>query len=116
MVIALATNRPHPVALANPTALTDAPSASNARDVAPPKPIFDFKPYVAVLSVTGEAHEKNIEAERFNDSVSIHLKFQNLTDKMIIGLRGRVSVLDGFGKEVYSFGFRDDDRILERVS
>jgi len=29
-----------------------------------------------------------------------------------VGLRGYLSVIDGFGKEVYGFTFRDDDKIL----
>jgi hypothetical protein len=75
---------------------------------------FDATPYVAVISATGRAHTKNYEAERFSDSVDVNIKFQNLTDKTIVGIRGSVSVLDGFGKTVYSFGFRDDDKILPK--
>jgi prepilin-type processing-associated H-X9-DG protein len=41
----------------------------------------------------------------------VSLRFKNLTNKTIVGLRGHVAVLDGFGKTVYSFGFRDDDKI-----
>jgi hypothetical protein len=46
--------------------------------------------------------------------MDIGLTFRNLTDKTITGLRGRVTVLDGFGKAVYSFSFCDDDKILPK--
>jgi hypothetical protein len=80
----------------------------------PSKPDFDASPYILVASVAGHIYLKNPEAERFSDSIDLHLRLKNLTDKTIVGVRGQLAVLDGFGIPVYSFGFRDDNRILPK--
>jgi hypothetical protein len=112
VLLAFAHNRPAKAAphTYSGSALSSAAGAvSSASD--PADATFDASPYVNVVSVTGRTLSKNYDAQRYEDSVDIGLKFRNLTDKTITGLRGRVAVLDGFGKAAYSFGFRDDDKI-----
>jgi hypothetical protein len=118
ILIAFATTMSAKAPSANgPTLATSESSGSSPRSgsdssaVAPSEPKFDSSPYVSVVSVTGRINPKNTEAERFSDSIDVSLMFKNLTDKTIVGLRGRVEVLDGFGKVAFSFGFRDDDKI-----
>lgn len=72
---------------------------------------YDFSQTIQVLSVSAKAYGKNYEAGRYSNSIVITPVFRNLTDKTIIGIRGRITVLDGFGRAVYSFGFRDDDKL-----
>jgi prepilin-type processing-associated H-X9-DG protein len=72
---------------------------------------FDSSPYVALVSANARIYEKNYQAERFSDSLRILLKFKNITQKEITGIKGRVEVLDGFSKPVFAFNFRDDGKI-----
>jgi hypothetical protein len=89
------------------------PSGTGAADTSTPaEPEFDSKPYIEVTSVDGRHLSKDYEASRFHDEVIIGVEFKNLSTKTIVGLRGKLSVLDGFGKEVYSFGFRYDNKIV----
>jgi hypothetical protein len=111
-LIAYAHNRPARILPTSRPALLSGSFGEPSSIPAPiPKTDFDSSPYVIVESVIGQTHAKNYEASRYSDSLDISLRFKNLTDKTITGLRGRVSVLDGFGNVVYSFGFRDDDKI-----
>ena len=77
----------------------------------PPEPTLDASPYVLVTKITGAQLPKDFEASRFNDCIIISPVFKNVGKKTIVGLQGRISVLDGFGKEVYGFNFRADDKI-----
>ena len=62
-------------------------------------------------SVTGKRYGKDYEANRYNSSVVITPLFKNVGSKTIVGLQGHLSVLDGFGKEVYGFNFRSDNKL-----
>jgi len=73
---------------------------------------FDATPYVTVVSISASQYQKNLEAERFHDSIVISPIFRNVGNKTVVGIQGRLSVKDGFGNEVYGFNFRDDDKIL----
>ncbi len=73
---------------------------------------FDASSYVQVVSVTGNWVQKDYEASRYSNAVRIYPRLKNVSNKTIVGLRGRISMIDGFGKEVYGFGFRDDDKLL----
>ena len=55
---------------------------------------------------------KDYEASRYSNSIVISPIFGNVGSNTILGLQGRLSVVDGFGKEVYGFKFRADDKIL----
>ena len=67
------------------------------------QPDFDASPYVQVSSITGQTLPKNYDASRYSNTVLISRVFKNIGTKAIVGLQGRVSVIDGFGKEVYAF-------------
>jgi hypothetical protein len=73
---------------------------------------FDSSPYVQVSSISAHIVDKDYEASRYRNSVVIYPIFKNIGSSTIVGLRGRLSVIDGFGKEVFGFNFRDDDKIL----
>ena len=93
------------------------PSLSGASADAPPptnstEPEFDSSPYVQLASISARRLAKDYEASRYSNSVVISPVFRNVGSKPIVGLQGRLSVIDGFGKEVYGFNFRDDDKIL----
>jgi len=77
-----------------------------------PESNFDSSPFIRLDSVSGRVLEKNYDVSRYSNSIVISPTFRNTGSKAIVGLRGRLSVIDGFGKEVYGFNFRDDDRIL----
>lgn len=79
--------------------------------IADVQPELDSSPYVQITSITGKQYAKNFEAERYHDSIVIALGIKNTGQKTIVGLRGHLSVLDGFGKEAYGFNFRDDDKL-----
>jgi len=82
-----------------------APTNSTASD-------FDSSPYVQVTSISGRVLAKDYEASRYSNSIVISPVFRNVGSNTIVGLRGRLSVVDGFGREVYGFNFRADDKIL----
>lgn len=86
--------------------------ATSATEAPPVEPDLDPSPYVQVVSINGTHSSKNYAASRFSDTATVSVVFKNVSDRTIVGLRGRLSVLDGFGKEVYGFGFRDDDKLL----
>jgi hypothetical protein len=88
-------------------ASADAPAPTNSTEAS-----FDSSPYVQVASISARRLAKDYEASRYSNSVVISPVFRNVGSKTIVGLRGRLSVIDGFGKEVYGFNFRDDDKIL----
>jgi hypothetical protein len=77
-----------------------------------PEPEFDASPYVQVSSITGRRYGKDYEESRYSNTVVITPVFKNVSEKIIIGLRGQLSVVDGFGKEVYGFNFRSDDKLV----
>lgn len=77
----------------------------------PTEPVFDFSPYVRMGDISGSQLPKDYEAHRFSDTVVISVAFRNVGNKTITGVQGRISMLDGFGKEVYGFAFRADDKI-----
>jgi hypothetical protein len=85
----------------------DAPSPTNLTE-----PNFDSSPYVQLASISARRLAKDYEASRYGNSVVISPVFRNVGSNTIVGLQGRLSVIDGFGKEVYGFNFRDDDKIL----
>lgn len=98
------------VASSTPSVATATPSKST--EPAVPEPEIDLSPYVEVVSITGKHYGKDAEAGRYRSSVVIAVVFKNSGTKAIVGLRGRLSVLDGFGKEAYGFNFRADDKLL----
>lgn len=76
------------------------------------EPEFDSSAYVQVTSISAIRLAKDYDASRYSNSVVISPVFRNVGSNTIVGLQGRLSVIDGFGKEVYGFNFRDDDKIL----
>jgi hypothetical protein len=76
-----------------------------------PEPELDASPYVEVSSITGHRYGKDIQAGRYSNTVVISPVFKNVGPKTIVGLQGRMSVLDGFGNEVYGFNFRADNKL-----
>lgn len=84
-------------------ASTDAPAS---------QPDFDSSTFVQVSSISAELLAKDDDASRYSNSVVIYPVFRNVGTGTIVGLQGHLSVIDGFGKEVYGFNFRDDDKIL----
>ncbi|MFB3778479.1 MAG: hypothetical protein ACE141_12755 [Bryobacteraceae bacterium] len=73
---------------------------------------FDPSLYVQVVSTTGRHLLKDYDAGRLSDCVAIKVDLRNVSDKIIVGVKGRVSVLDGFGTELYKFAYRSDERLL----
>jgi hypothetical protein len=88
-------------------ASVDAPAPTN-----PTEPDFDSSPYVQLTSISARRLAKDYDANRYRNSVVISPVFKNVGSRAIVGLRGRLSVIDGFGNEVYGFNFRDDDKML----
>ena len=78
----------------------------------PTEPDFDSSPYVQVTSISAGLLTKDYEASRYSNSIVITPVFRNVGRNTIVGMQGRLSVMDGFGQEVYGFNFRDDDKIL----
>lgn len=76
-----------------------------------PEPEYDFSSMLSTVSVSGRVMPKNFEASRFSDSVAIEPIIRNTSNRTIVGIRGRIVVLDGFGKEVGAFNFKDDDKL-----
>jgi hypothetical protein len=109
--IALGLSMPRDEADSGHVESTAGAAVQDAKPERKPVPDFDATPYVEVVSVTGSHHPKNITAGRFSSYVAISPVFKNLSGKTIVGLRGRISVQDGFAREVYSFTFRDDDKL-----
>jgi hypothetical protein len=73
----------------------------------------DFaSPYVQLSSITAKRLDKDYEVNRYSNSVLILPVFTNVGSGTIVGLRGHLSVLDGFGEEVFGFNFRADDKLL----
>lgn len=97
------------VATAN--ALSGSQGSDSASAPPPQDPTIDASPYVTALKISGEVQPKDIEASRFSDSIVISPVFKNVSSKTIVGLQGRISMIDGFGNEVYGFKFRDDDKM-----
>jgi len=91
--------------VSGPSADAPAPTTSTAPD-------FDASPYVQVTSISARRLAKDYEASRYSNSVVISPVFKNVGSSTIVGLRGHLSVIDGFGNEVFGFNFRDDDKIL----
>jgi len=85
----------------------DAPAPTNSTE-----PDFDSSPYIQLTSISATRLAKDYEASRYSNSVVISPAFRNVGSNTIVGLRGRLAVIDGFGKEVYGFNFRADDKIL----
>ena len=97
----------------NAPAQSESPSTqSSSQSKADATPAFDSSPYVQVLSITARRFEKDYDANRYSDSIVITPVFKNVGQKTITGLRGHLSVLDGFGTEVYGFNFRADDKLF----
>jgi hypothetical protein len=84
-----------------------APASTNSTE-----PDFDSSPYVQLTSISATRLPKDYEASRYSNSVVISPVFGNVGSSTIVGLQGHLSVLDGFGKEVYGFNFRNDEKIL----
>ena len=76
------------------------------------EPDFDSSPYIQLTSISAKRLAKDYEASRYSNSVVVSPVFRNIGSGIIVGLRGRLAVIDGFGKEVYGFNFRADDKIL----
>ncbi len=99
----------------NPTiasSITSAAAATNeAAAPADPAPEFDFSPYIQTVSVRARVYGKDYEASRYSPEIVVTPTFRNLSSKTIVGIRGRIAVLDAFGRDVYSFGFRDDGKV-----
>jgi hypothetical protein len=101
------------------TAIKVSPDGSanqNGTSAEPPAPTtepdFDSSPYIQLTSISARRLAKDYDASRYSNSVVISPVFKNVGSNTIVGLQGRLSVIDGFGKEVYGFNFRDDDKIL----
>jgi hypothetical protein len=86
-------------------------NTTTSEPVPTPMPDFDASPYLEVSSVTGKHYGKDYDANRYNSSLVITPVFKNIGSKAIVGLQGYLSVVDGFGKEVYGFNFRSDDKL-----
>src|SRR5712664_9874 len=84
-------------------ASTDAPASQSD---------FDSSPFIQLSSISAKLFAKDYEASRYRNSVVIYPVFRNVGSRTIVGLRGYLSVIDGFGKEVHGFNFRGDDKIL----
>ena len=71
-------------------------------DASPPtnstEPDFDYSPYVQLASISARRLAKDYEASRYSNSVVISPVFRNVGSNTIVGLQGRLSVIDGFGK------------------
>ena len=76
------------------------------------EPDFDSSPYIQLTSISARRLAKDYEASRYRNSVILYPVFRNVGSNTIVGLRGHLSMIDGFGKEVYGFNFPDDDKIL----
>ncbi len=63
-------------------------------------------------SSDGAPNLRGITADSPAPTIVISPLFRNVGSNTIVGLRGRLAVIDGFGKEVYGFNFRADDKIL----
>lgn len=87
------------------------PGKETTATAVPNAPEYDFSPYVQIVSVKANTYDKDYEASRFAPKIVITPIFRNIGTKMIIGIRGRIVVLDAFGHKVYSFSFRDDDKL-----
>lgn len=74
-------------------------------------PEVDFSQTIQTVAVKARMLGKDYEASRYNSEIVITPTFHNLTSKTIVGIRGRIAVLDAFGHEAYSFGFKDDDKL-----
>jgi hypothetical protein len=100
----------------NPTGTAAAISAVPAPSppMRPPESALNSAPYVTITKVTGNVLPKDIEESRFSDAITISPVFKNVGTKTIVGLQGRISMVDGFGKEVYGFNFRADDKLAPR--
>jgi hypothetical protein len=81
-----------------------APSSSNTD--------FDSSPYIQLTSISAEQLAKDYDASRYSNSIVISPIFRNVGSNTIVGLRGYLAVVDGFGNEVFGFTFRNDDKIL----
>jgi hypothetical protein len=77
----------------------------------PTEVLFDATPYVTISKISGTVLLKDINASRFSDMIIVSPVFKNIGSKTIVGLQGRISMLDGFGKEVYGFNFRADNKL-----
>jgi hypothetical protein len=73
---------------------------------------FDSSPYVRLDSISAVELPKDYDADRYSNSIVISPVFKNVGTQTIVGLQGYLSVVDGFGNEVYGFRFRNDDKIL----
>jgi hypothetical protein len=100
--------------LANTTAATAAPSPTVP--LSTPVQDFDFSPYVQVVSVKARSLGKDYEASRYSAEIIISPTFQNVSTKTIVGIRGKITVLDGFGHEAFAFKFKDDDKLAAGAS
>jgi hypothetical protein len=88
-----------------------APRANAPTTTNPIAPDFDSSPYIQLISISGRRLAKDFESGRYSNSVVLAPVFKNVGNNTIVGLRGHLSVIDGFGKEVFGFDFRDDDKI-----
>src|ERR1700677_1542705 len=83
-----------------------APVPSSAADTG-----FDSSSYVQVISISAKQLAKDYDLSRYSNSILISPVFKNIGPNTIVGLQGHLTVIDGFGKEVYGFNFRNDDKI-----
>jgi hypothetical protein len=74
-------------------------------------PEVDFSQTLQTVGVKARVLGKDYEASRYSAEIVITPAFRNLSSKTIVGIRGRIAVLDAFGHEAYSFGFKDDDKL-----
>jgi hypothetical protein len=88
--------------------VTPTTDPSNSQSTAPE---FDSSPYLQTVSVKARVYGKDYDASRYRPEIVITPKFRNVSGKMIVGIRGRIAVVDAFGRDVFSFGFRDDDKL-----
>lgn len=105
--------RPTAMSASMEGAASRAGTTGNASSVTnPAESDFDSSPYIQFSSISATPLVKDYEAHRYSDSIIISPIFRNVGSKTVVGLRGHLAVMDGFGKEVYEFNFRNDDRIL----
>ena len=111
VMILLGTTDLVPRAAAASAPLAGPTFAQTTAPVEPQVPEYDFSKILEVESVSGRVVHKNIEAGRFSDAVVIEPRLRNTSGKTIVGIRGTVFLLDGFGRDVDSFNFKDADKL-----
>ncbi len=100
-----------PTAASNPVPVVRDTDAKDTETARPTMPEFDSSPFLQTVAIKARVLGKDYEASRYRSEIVITPTFRNVSQKTIVGIRGRITMLDGFNREVYSFGFRDDDKL-----